>query len=471
MAQSKGNKEETLQFRKLMNTIPDLISIHDENFNIVYSNWNGFGAVPEEMRKLQEKCYKVYRGLEDVCPDCRVKSVFQTGEHFQDEVELPNGQWVDLRIIPIKGEDGSVELVTEWVRDITKRKEAEKRILYMSYHDSLTGLYNREFLDVEMKRLDTERQLPISIIMADLDGLKLINDSYGHTKGDALLKAVTNILKASLREEDLISRWGGDEFLIFLPQTRAETVIRICERIEKNIETAQLGDIPISLTLGAATKKTSDVDLATALRAAEEEMHENKLVRSESARSAVVNSLLKTLRVKSYETEQHSQTIKSVSLKIGEKLGLNRTELNRLQLLSSLHDIGKINISENILLKKGPLTEDEWKEIKKHPATGWRIAKSTDAFVPVAEGILSHHERWDGKGYPRKLKAHDIPLLARIVAIADAYEVMKEGRPYQKPKTKEEIIAEFNRCAGSQFDPNLVKTFLSILNTESIPQP
>jgi len=146
-------------------------------------------------------------------------------------------------------------------------------------------------------------------------------------------------------------------------------------------------------------------------------------------------------------------------------MNLPDSELNRLELLITLHDIGKINISEAILTKKGSLTDNEWKTIKKHPEIGYRIAMATEEFSHVAEDILAHHERWDGTGYPQGLKESAISLLARITAIADAYEVMSNGRPYKKAMNSNEIIAEFRKCSGAQFDPELVEVFLSVLET------
>jgi HD-GYP domain-containing protein (c-di-GMP phosphodiesterase class II) len=155
----------------------------------------------------------------------------------------------------------------------------------------------------------------------------------------------------------------------------------------------------------------------------------------------------------------------SIAHRIGKKIGLAQTELNKLDVLISYHDIGEITISEDILTRKDLLTEEEWEIIKKHPETGFRIARATEGIAQVAEYILSHHERWDGTGYPQGLKEKEIPLLARITAIADAYEVMSSGRSYKKAMSKSDVIAELKRCAGLQFDPELIETFLLILET------
>ncbi len=350
--------------------------------------------------------------------------------------------------------------------DITERKKAVEKIKYLSFHDSLTGLYNRAYLENEMKRLDVERQLPISIIMADLNGLKLVNDTYGHKMGDEMLTCAAGIISDSCRDEDILVRWGGDEFIVFLPQTDKEDARNICKRINNKCSNNYVKDVPISLALGTATKEKSDESLGEIMTRAEDDMYKQKLAESQSARSNVLNTLLKTLETKSYETEAHAQRMLMIAWRLGEELSLHESELNRLNLLITLHDIGKINIPEEVLTKKGPLTDEEWELMKKHPDIGYRIALSTDEFAHVAEEILSHHERWDGRGYPQGLKGEEIPFLARIAAITDAYEVMTNGRPYKEPMSKDEIISELRNCAGTQFDPYLVDVFVEILERE-----
>ncbi len=334
----------------------------------------------------------------------------------------------------------------------------------------MTGLYNRYFLEEEMSRLDTARQLPLTVIMADLNGLKLVNDTYGHDTGDEMLIEAANNVRNSCREEDIIARWGGDEFVIMLPQTEARDAQLICKRIAEGCRGAFVEEVPISIALGVATKISETTSLKETLQGAENEMYRQKLTESRSTKNAVLTSLLNTLAEKSYETEEHIRGMQTIAQKIGAKLNLPDSELHRLDLLISLHDVGKINISEAILTKKSPLTDDEWETIKKHPEFGYRIARGAEEFAHVAEDILAHHERWDGAGYPRRLKEKDIPLLSRITAIADAFEVMSSGRPYKKAMSRSEIAAEFKKCAGTQFDPELVETFLSVMDSDDRDQ-
>ena len=352
------------------------------------------------------------------------------------------------------------------VRDITERRQTEEKIRYLSYHDQLTGLYNRHFLEEEMKRLDTDRQLPISIIMADLNGLKLVNDTYGHQTGDEMLKKAAAILENTCRNEDLIARFGGDEFVLYLPRTSEAEARKIIGRIEEACRDEQISDLPLSLSTGLAVKVNAEQKLSAVLKAAEDKMYQEKLTESRSGKSAIVNTLLQTLAEKSYETEAHTRNMQETASKIGKKLGLSGSELHRLNLLITLHDIGKTSIPEELLNKQEALTGAEWEIMKKHCEIGFRIVRATEEFAYVADDILAHHERWDGSGYPQGLKGNAIPLLARITAIVDAYEVMSNGRPYKQALSRSEIVAEFKKCSGTQFDPKLVELWLAILEAD-----
>lgn len=353
-----------------------------------------------------------------------------------------------------------VSYLADLAWSIAEHRLLEEKINYISFHDSLTGLHNRAFLVEEMQRIDRESELPVSVIMADLNGLKLINDTYGYRKGDRMLQTVADILRASCRKKDIIARWGGDEFIILLPQTARSEAEKICHRIRKGCSAAHIGDVPLSLALGVAVKENTTDALGDMVKDAENSMNRQKLADSKSVRSAVVNTLLKTLGARSYETEEHSCRMQMMALEFGKELELPDSELNRLSLLITLHDIGKISVPEEILTKKDSLTEKEWKIIRKHPETGFRITRSTEEFAYIAEEIYAHHERWDGTGYPRRLKGEDIPFLSRITAIVDAFEVMTNGRPYKKRLSQGEAVAEIKRCSGTQFDPELAKFFL-----------
>lgn len=362
--------------------------------------------------------------------------------------------------IDIDGQACLLSIIT----DITERKRDEEKIRYLSFHDKLTGLYNRAFFEEALKRIDKERQLPISVIMGDVNGLKLVNDALGHLEGDALLKAVTAILKSSCREEDIIARWGGDEFIILLPACSYQDALRILERIKENCKLGYIFPIETSISLGLATKQYIDQDIEYIIKEAEDKMYRHKLLEDKSTRSSFITSLQKALWTRDNETEEHCQRMQEMALKIGKSVGLPDSELDNLKLLATLHDIGKIAIPNSILGKEEKLTSEEWETVKKHAEIGYRIALSSPDMAPIAEAILHHHERWDGQGYPLGLKGEKIPFISRIIAIADTCDVMFNGRSYQKGVGIEEIKAELLRCAGSQFDPGLIKTALEMLD-------
>jgi len=349
-------------------------------------------------------------------------------------------------------------------RDIREHKAQKEKLQYAFFHDHLTGLYNRRFFETEMERLDTERQLPLTIIMADINGLKIINDSYGHEKGDEMLKKAGNIIKEVVRSEDIVARIGGDEFGLILPETEEKKAGEICQRIEDQCSKSFQDELPISLGIGMSSKKSSEQDIYDVFDQADSNMQKDKLISSRSTKNRVVKGLLNTLGTKTAETEEHTIRMTKMALDLGSKLKLDKKELNNLILLASLHDVGKVVIPEEILNKPTKLNEEEWEIIQEHPERGYRIALATKEFAQVAEHILSHHEKWDGSGYPQGLEKDEIPLLSRIIAIIDAYDVMTNGRPYQEAKTQEEALEEIKACAGSQFDPKLADKFVELMN-------
>jgi len=339
-----------------------------------------------------------------------------------------------------------------------------QKVLYLNHHDYLTGLYNRIFFEAEKKRLDTQRQLPISVIMGDINGLKLINDGFGHQKGDEVIIDVANILKSCGREEDIVARIGGDEFMILLPQTDSQTAQLVCSRIYDACKehSSNVSSIYPSISLGHATKNTATEKMDVIMLNAEESMAKQKLLESKSAHSSIIGSIKAMMFEKSQETEEHAERLIQLSKSIGVELSLTEDQLNELALLSTLHDIGKMSVSAEILSKPGKLNEAEWIEMKKHPEVGFRIAQATSELVPIAKYILCHHERWDGKGYPQGLRGEHIPLLSRIMSVVDSFDAMTNDRAYRPAMTKEQAMEEIRVNSGIQFDPKISLLFLKM---------
>lgn len=343
-----------------------------------------------------------------------------------------------------------------------KKKQAE--IQFLSYNDKLTGLYNRTYFDKRLAELDCEKYMPLSIISGDANGLKMVNDVFGHFEGDKLLCKIADILRKCCSKSDLISRWGGDEFIIVLPTTSQKLAMRVCEKIKSECAESMDGPIKPSISLGIATKYEVEEDIMSILKQAEERMYQYKLLEGRSARSAIISSLKETLFEKSHETEEHAERLKNMAVEMGRAINLNDNDLVELSLLALLHDIGKIGVSDRILNKDSSLSQEEWILIKKHPEIGYRIAQATPELAPIADMILSHHERWDGSGYPRGLKGEDIPLLSRIISIVDSFDVITHARSYKKGESIEFALNELKLCSGKQFDPKLVDIFIEIIS-------
>jgi diguanylate cyclase (GGDEF)-like protein/PAS domain S-box-containing protein len=383
-------------------------------------------------------------------------------EHY---VLTKNGEW---KWLLFKGK------VVEWdenlkpllmsgiATDITETKKHNETIEYLSYHDSLTGLYNRHYFLMELERLTSEKQLPLSLIMGDVNGLKLTNDAFGHSEGDKLLVSIAEILKKSCRKEDVIARLGGDEFVIALANTDEKSAAAVCNNIKKYCEAAEDKPIKPSIALGVFTMVNDKQSIQEIFELAEDRMYKNKLLENKSVRHSIIAVMERALLETDFETREHTERICKLALQMGEYMSLPGNVIDELKLLSKLHDIGKTAIPREILTKPGRLTEAEWQIIKQHTEIGYRLVLSSDDLVHIAEGILSHHEKWDGTGYPRKLKGKEIILTARIISIIDAYDVITNSRPYKKAATHEEAINEITRCSGTHFDPELVEIFTNM---------
>jgi diguanylate cyclase (GGDEF)-like protein/PAS domain S-box-containing protein len=382
---------------------------------------------------------------------------------LQKQLDRINGSkiWVEVSLnkdLRINGD----AICNGIIRDITYKKSYEDKIKYLSFHDKLTGLYNRAFFEAEIKRLDKTRQLPLTVVISDMDGLKVINDAFGHETGDKMIKKVANIFRICFRSEDIISRYGGDEFAILLPSTTTEEALKIINRVKETCMKESNRVVPLSISMGVATKDKASQDINTIIKDADDLMYKNKLVNKKSPQSSLISSLEKALEERNYETVEHVRRIREGVILLGKELDMEESNINDLKLLSTLHDIGKIGISDNIILKESELNTMERKAVEKHSEIGYRIANTSNELSKVAKSILHHHEWWNGEGYPYRLKGKKIPINSRIVSIVDAYDAMTNDRPYRKAWKKDRAISELIRCSDSQFDPMLTKSFINI---------
>lgn len=462
--------------RTIIDTIPDYIFYKDKDCRYIGYNkkWKDFynklgidsmigkndfesGALPNELaQKFVE---------ED-------KYIMNTKKIKISERKIVNSDG-SVRIeettkVPVISEDGKVWGIVGLASDVTEKIELKEKLIKLSYTDSLTQVYNRACFEEKINELNKEEYLPIGVIMGDVNGLKLVNDTFGHLEGDKLLIEITNILKLVANEEDYIFRWGGDEFVILMPNCNEVRCEQVIANIIEECKKSQFNLIEMSISLGASIKNKLNIDIYENLKEAEEKLYRQKFLKEKSIRSSIILSLCQSLHEKNVETQAHTQRLIKHAIEIGKKLGFTIAQLDELELVTKLHDVGKIGVSEDILLKKQKLNDEEFKMIKSHTEKGYRILQASNELSHVARGVLTHHERYDGCGYPLGLSGEEIPIMARIVNVVDSYDAMTNDRGYNKIKSKKDAIKEIEKCKGTQFDPNIADIFINILKQEQL---
>ena len=356
-------------------------------------------------------------------------------------------------------------LIKKLKAEIDDRKLKESQLNYLSYHDFLTGLFNRAYFEQEMRKLQSETSVTLGIIMCDLDGLKLINDTLGHDVGDSLLNTAASAIKSSLLNDEILARIGGDEFAVLIPCCTKSAIENICAKIRKAVKefNSKNPRVILSISLGSALCSGRSKGINEVFKEADDNMYKEKLNHIHSVRNSMVQALMKTLEVRDFVTAGHTERMGELVICLGEYIGLPEQSINNLQLLAQFHDLGKVGIPDSILFKASALNDMEKEQMQRHSEIGYRIAQALPDLNGISEFILKHHERWDGKGYPLGIRGEKIPLECRILAIVDAYDAMINDRPYRKAMTKKAAVKELKNHAGTQFDPQLVPKFLKML--------
>jgi diguanylate cyclase (GGDEF)-like protein/PAS domain S-box-containing protein len=396
-----------------------------------------------------------------------LKRVFSKGqpvEARESSITNVNGEkrWVYSSMFPVMEGTRCLEAI-RMEMDITQRKKTEEKLEYLSTHDSLTGIYNRAYFEEEIRRLENPRFRPVSIIVGDVDDLKLVNDTLGHDKGDRLLRAAADTISSPFRSSDMIARIGGDEFVVILPHTSDEVAKEVCSRIDESISNynASNPELPLSISLGLSTSVSKDYSLMDTFKKADSVMYQNKAEKTRRVKNSFVHSLISSYNSSQFYQENNNG-IKSMALALASEAGLTDREIALISVLSLVHDIGKVGIPDNIIFKTGELLPEEKKTMQKHTEIGHRIALMSSELASVADYILSHHEWWNGEGYPFGLKENEIPAVCRIVSIVEAYRAMTGTRPYRKTLSHEDALTEIKHCAGTQFDPEMVELFIKL---------
>lgn len=395
------------------------------------------------------------------CESIRTRNTIKLLEDYRLSTRGNGDVFIELSAAPITGSNNEITGAVVIFKDITRRREEMKNIEDLSYRDALTGVYNRRYLDKYVKNLKDSASIPLSVMVVDVNGLKITNDAYGHSVGDQLLKEVPKIIKKVIRQEDMIFRTGGDEFVVLLPKSDIAQAKSLKKRIVSLASKSKKGSISVSLAIGYSVMREMDEDFNDVFTEADNNMYRNKLKYGRTIKRKTVDKLLNKLNENNQELFRHNNEVTGYAEKLGVALGLEPNEIDNLKQAASLHDIGKVMVPKDILRKTAKLSEKEHNQIRKHSEIGYQLLKEVDDYKHLAEIVLSHHEWYNGAGYPRKLKGEEIPLHSRIIAVADSYETMIGQRGYKCSVTKEEAINELRSCSGTQFDPKLVEVFVS----------
>ncbi|OGX16023.1 MAG: hypothetical protein A2166_05250 [Omnitrophica WOR_2 bacterium RBG_13_41_10] len=440
---------------------------------------------------------------------------------------LKDGRKVHTIISPeiIYDKDGQVKGSFGVITDITERKGAEERIALlnkeltrsnrrlkqMALIDSHTGLYNHRYfqkaIGVEFERAKRYNQ-PLSVMMLDIDYFKSVNDVYGHQFGDLILRQFARQLKKIIRRYDIVIRFGGEEFIIILYGTTKEAALNSAQRAQNTVSLYNFGDgqhnIKLKVSIAVASFPEDKINSGTELinlvdyilnktkedggnriysaidvkkekplliennpKTPEVKSLEEKIEKlTRRANQSLVESVFafaKTIKLKDHYTGEHVENTVYYATETAKRLNLKEEEIEHIRQASMVHDLGKIGISEKILLKRSPLNKDEFEEIKRHTQIGADILRPIHFFNHIIPLVFYHHERWDGKGYPNGLKGEQIPIGARIVAIADVYQALISDRPYRKAYPQKKARRIIKDGSGTHFDPNIVDTFLKLI--------
>ena len=369
------------------------------------------------------------------------------------------------RHFEVRAHATELEEILILIRDITTESVLKDRLRFMAERDPLTSSYNRWSFEERMDAYQNSEEQNFGLLVLDIDGLKVINDTLGHYHGDEVIKKVSHMIHKVLGDNAYIARIGGDEFGVMLKGVHKMELEEALASIydEVSLMNQMDGAIQISVSVGYAFHENGPINGLSLYQEADNNMYQNKLLKTSSYRSNLVRSLMKALEARDYITEGHADRMDELAELIGRQMGLTSVELDRIALLCKFHDIGKVGIPDSILKKPGKLTDEEYKVMKTHAVIGERIANASGELKEISYLIMKHHERYDGKGYPTGLKGDEIPIECQVLSVVDAYDAMTNDRPYRKALSKEVAIEEIVNHRGSQFSPQVVDAFLQVM--------
>lgn len=530
MKAEEALRESQERYRKIVENSNDVIMLTNPDGKIAYLSpacSKVLGYEPGEL--VGREPWIVQEGDLDRVREAfgnSIKGVSGSNLEYRIETKDSETRWVSHSWTPIMKGD-KVQLIVSIIRDISDSKKSEEQlsILYkeliksnrqmgqLALRDSQTGLYNHRYLNevIESEFYRARRYgHPLSAIMIDVDYFKSINDVYGHDFGDIVLKQLAKYLKQMVRRYDIVVRYGGEEFIILSPGTDRAKAMALAQRLLDSVNLYNFGDknhsVKIKLSMAAASypedsmkrgadlismtdrilnrvkkaggnKVYSALELSSHKSSAEDDTASTDVTflkkriekLTKSGRQNIIESIhafAKTIELRDHYTGEHAESTVRYATAIAKSLNLAAEEIENIRQAAVLHDLGKVGISDRILHKRSKLTEREFDEIKKHPQIAADIIRPIQFMHDIVPLVLYHHERWDGKGYPAGLKAEEIPIGARIIAVADVYQALTSNRPYRKAFPKLKALKIIKEGAGTQFDPRIVELFLKYIKRD-----
>ncbi len=448
-----------IEYQQLLDSIGvGVLMVNAQTHRIVYVNNAAVNLIGQTKEQIIGALCHQY-----LCPaemgKCPITDLGQKVDNHEKILIKANGQKIPVikTVSPIIFQKEKV-LIESFI-DITEHRKIENQLKY----DCLTQLYNRTYFEQEMIRLGLSNH-PVGIIVCDIDGLKLINDTLGHIKGDELLNQAAGIIKESCREKSMIARIGGDEFVILIQDGTNADLEETCKKIRDALvrHNTENPCATLSLSIGFCMRHSGQ-NINESFQEADNIMYRQKLHHGQYARSAVMQSLIEALATRDFIIDGHAERVGKLGVDLARSINLSENQISDILLLGKFHDIGKVGIPDYILFKKGSLTDSERSLMQSHCEIGYRIARSANDIHHIADFILKHHEWWNGQGYPLRIQGEEIPIESRIITIVDAYDAMINDRPYRKAKSPKEVIEEMKSSSGKQFDPQLLRIFVDLL--------